>query len=61
MDKNLYPNKMKYIFSRKIKYLDSDVKIISNDLENEVKNIITKPGKDIWLFGGSSLISSLIN
>jgi dihydrofolate reductase len=35
--------------------------IIRNNIEAEVKRIQNEPGKDIWLFGGSSLFTSLFN
>ena len=35
--------------------------LIKGDVEKEVLKIKNEPGKDIWLFGGASLTSTLMN
>jgi len=49
MGKNPYPNKLKYVFSRTLKNVGGNTKLISQNIEEEVKNIIDRDGKDIWL------------
>lgn len=49
----------KYVFSRQNKE-DAGVTYISGNVEEEVAAIKQKPGKDIWLYGGASLINSFI-
>ncbi len=61
MDKNPYPDKIKYVFSNSLKSAEGNTKIISEPVEETVKNITHEAGKDIWLFGGSILITSLLN
>lgn len=49
----------KYVFSRQKKE-DAGVTYISENVVEEVAAIKQKPGKDIWLYGGASLINSFI-
>jgi dihydrofolate reductase len=51
----------KYIFSTTLKETPDDVVVISTDIERQVEKIKREKGKDIWLFGGGSLTSSLMN
>jgi dihydrofolate reductase len=58
---NLIQSKEKYVFSRTQKGTDNKVKYINDhiiEVVNKLKNI---PGKDIWLYGGASLITTFIN
>lgn len=50
----------KYIFSTTLKEV-SDAFVIKNDIQAQVKKIKNEKGKDIWLFGGGSLTTSLMN
>ena len=61
MGGNPFPSNKYYIFSRTLKQADQGEEIISNDFEQQVQNIKNTPGKNIWLFGGASLISAFIN
>lgn len=56
-----FSDKKKVVFSRTLKSSDTDSIIISDHMENEVHKIIGTSGKDIWLFGGASLITSMLN
>jgi dihydrofolate reductase len=38
-----------------------DVRIVSGDLERELRDLRSQPGKDIWLFGGGELFRSVWN
>lgn len=52
-------SKKKYVFSRQRRE-DAEVTYISEHLLEKVAAIKQKPGKDIWLYGGASLINSFI-
>jgi dihydrofolate reductase len=55
------PKMKEYIFSNTLKEVKKDAIIISGNIEQEVMKIKKEPGKDIWLFGGASLTTSLMN
>lgn len=57
---NIVHGKQKFMFSKTKKSSDNNVTIINDDIVEEVNKIKNKPGKDIWLYGGSSLITSFI-
>jgi dihydrofolate reductase len=61
MDKNPYPDKTKYVFSSTLKSTDPSMIVLSEDLKTPVDNIKRKAGRDIWLFGGASLVGAFIN
>jgi dihydrofolate reductase len=52
--------KEKYVFSRQARQ-DKRATYISSDLVQRVQEIKTQAGKDIWLYGGASLITSFLN
>jgi dihydrofolate reductase len=52
--------KKKYVFSRTLNSVEGAI-LINKNIEEEVKKIKQEPGKDIYLFGGSSLVTSLLN
>ncbi|WP_084290684.1 dihydrofolate reductase family protein [Pedobacter nyackensis] len=55
-------NKMqKYVFSNTIKEFEGNPTVISSDISKVILDLKKQNGKDIWLFGGSGLISSLLN
>jgi dihydrofolate reductase len=56
-----FPKMKEYIFSTTMDVVPEGKTLIKGDIENEVLKIKNSPGKDIWLFGGASLTSSLIN
>src|SRR5687768_16274310 len=56
-----FPKFKEYVFTRTLTTAKEGVTIINGDILNEVTRIKNEPGKDIWLFGGSELTSSLIN
>lgn len=57
----LVHSKEKYVFSRTQKGNDQDVRFINDNIVEEVNKLKNKPGKDIWLYGGASLITTFIN
>ena len=52
--------KRKYVFSKTLKAVENAF-LISDNVETEVKKIKQEPGKDIHLFGGSSLVTTFVN
>jgi dihydrofolate reductase len=54
-------SKKKYVFSRAQKQVDHHVTIINDHILDQVNELKNQPGKDIWLYGGSSLITTFIN
>ena len=59
MEKQPFPKMKKYVFSRTHTSMEG-VSLIQDAAGERVRTIKREPGKDIWLFGGASLISSLM-
>ncbi|WP_240415979.1 dihydrofolate reductase family protein [Paenibacillus periandrae] len=57
----LVHSKEKYVFSRTQKGTDNQALVINDNILEEVNKLKNKPGKDIWLYGGASLITTFIN
>jgi Dihydrofolate reductase len=53
--------KKKYVFSRTQKGTDQKAVYINENILEEVEKIKSQSGKDIWLYGGSSLITTFMN
>jgi dihydrofolate reductase len=49
-----------YVFSATLDNVKPGTILINGDIEKEVLKIKNEPGKDIWLFGGASLTTSLL-
>ncbi|WP_088011746.1 dihydrofolate reductase family protein [Gottfriedia acidiceleris] len=58
---DLVHSKEKYVFSRTQTNDDNNAKYINKNIVEEVNKLKEQPGKDIWLYGGSSLITTFIN
>lgn len=56
-----FPRMKEYIFSTTMNKVPEGKTLIRDDIENEVIKIKNEEGKDIWLFGGASLTTSLMN
>ena len=56
-----FPKMKEYVFSNTMQTAKKDVILVSGDIKKEVEKIKKQKGKDIWLFGGAELISSLMN
>jgi dihydrofolate reductase len=56
-----FPKFKEYVFSGTLDKLKEGVTLIRSDIRKEVEKIKNEEGKDIWLFGGASLTSSLMN
>lgn len=52
-------SKKKYVFSGQYRQ-DDNADFIGTNIENEVIKIKNQQGKDIWLYGGASLITTFI-
>ena len=57
----LVHSKEKYVFSKTQKGTDNKAVFINEAIPEEVNKIKNKPGKDIWLYGGASLITTFID
>lgn len=57
----LVHSKEKYVFSRTQKGSDNKAIFINENITEEVNKLKNKPGKDIWLYGGASLITTFID
>jgi dihydrofolate reductase len=57
----LIHNKEKYVFSKTQKGSENNVTFIKENIEQEVNKLKNMPGKDIWLYGGASLITAFVN
>nr|WP_083248188.1 dihydrofolate reductase family protein [Desulfuribacillus stibiiarsenatis] len=57
----LIHSKEKYVFSRTQKGTDNKAIFINDNILEEIDELKNKPGKDIWLYGGASLITTFIN
>ncbi|AYQ34294.1 dihydrofolate reductase family protein [Runella sp. SP2] len=56
------PKLTEYVFSNTLPDFKLErKKLIKGDIERQVRTIKSLPGKDIWLFGGAELASSLMN
>jgi dihydrofolate reductase len=56
-----FPKLTEYVFSTTLKRVKPGAILIKEDIEAAVNRIKNEPGKDIWLFGGASLTTSLLN
>jgi dihydrofolate reductase len=54
------PGVQSYVFSRTLRPEDCPGVILSDDPKATITDLKSKPGKDIWLFGGGSLFRSLL-
>jgi dihydrofolate reductase len=58
---DIVDSKEKYVFSRTQKGTDQNAIYINDHILEEVNKMKRTPGKDIWLYGGASLITTFIN
>ncbi|MBX2906009.1 MAG: dihydrofolate reductase [Taibaiella sp.] len=54
------PKMKEYVFSTTLRSVKPGAVLVKEDTVGAVKQIKADPGKDIWLFGGAALTSSLI-
>ena len=58
---NPFANIKGYVFSNTMKNTPEGFELVSGDIIAKVRSLKTEPGKNIWLFGGASLTTSLMN
>lgn len=56
-----FPKFKKYVFSTTFDKVKDGATLIKDNIKNEVEKIKKDKGKDIWLFGGAGLTTSLMN
>ena len=56
-----FPKMKEYIFSTTLDTVKEGASLIKDDIKNQVERIKHEEGKNIWLYGGSGLTSSLMN
>ena len=57
---HMWADKQQYVFSNTLTGVPVGVRLLTGDVGQQVKEIKSANGKDIWLFGGASLASSLM-
>ncbi len=58
---NPFAHMKHYVFSQTLKSVDDGFTLVQGDTEKKVKQIKADSGKDIAVFGGAELVSSLLN
>lgn len=61
MAPDAFPDKTRIVFSTTLKNTAQGPKMINGNIADEVNKIVNSEGKDIWLFGGASLTTALLN
>ena len=56
-----FPKFKEYVFSTTLDKVKEGATLIKGDIKTEVEKIKKEKGKDIWLFGGAGLTTSLMN
>jgi|SRR5687768_12462094 len=57
---NPFANIKSYVFSNTLKNTAEGFELVSGDVMAKVRSLTAEAGKNIWLFGGASLTSSLM-
>jgi dihydrofolate reductase len=55
------PKMQEYVFSNTLSSVKEGAILVNGDLPTEIEKIKNQAGKDIWLFGGADLTTSLMN
>jgi dihydrofolate reductase len=58
---NPYAKMKHYVFSNTLTKPYEGTELISGDFVKQVMDLKNKPGKDIWLFGGTEITTTFIN
>ncbi len=58
---NPFSAKKSYVFSNSLSEPFSNTELVSGNIVEQVHKIRQQPGSDIWLWGGASLTTSLMN
>lgn len=54
------PKFKEYVFSNTLEQVNDGSVLVKGNIKEEIEKIKNEPGKDIWLFGGAGLTTSLI-
>ena len=57
----LVHSKKKIVFSTTVSQPGGNVKYVNCSIEAEIRKLKQEPGKDMWLYGGASLISTFLS
>ncbi len=57
----MWNDRQHYVFSNTLQSLHTEAVLINDKMETKVMELKKKEGKDIWLFGGAGLTTSLLN
>lgn len=63
-EKNFYGPLLKmdrYVFSRTKSEFDGNAKVVSDNIAELITDLKSRPGKNIWLYGGASLVTTFMN
>lgn len=63
-EKNFYGPLLKmdrYVFSRTKSEFDGNAKVVSDNIAELITDLKSRPGKNIWLYGGGSLVTTFMN
>ncbi|HET9056919.1 MAG TPA: dihydrofolate reductase family protein [Chitinophagaceae bacterium] len=55
-----FPKLKEYVFSNTLTKLEGERTLVNTNVEETIKQLKNESGKDIWLFGGATLVSFLI-
>jgi len=58
---NPFAHMKHYVFSNTLKEVEQGYTLVSGEIKTEVEKIRNQPGKEIAVFGGAELLSSLLN
>ena len=56
-----FPKFKEYVFSNTLISPKEGIILVKGDIKSEVEKIKRETGKDIWLYGGAELVSTLMN
>lgn len=63
-EKNFYGPLLKmdrYVFSRTKTEFEGNATVVSDGITEVVRDLKSRPGKNIWLYGGASLVTTFMN
>jgi dihydrofolate reductase len=55
------PPLTEYVFSKTLKSVKAGAVLVAEDAINKARQIKQQPGKNIWLYGGASLMEAMMN
>jgi dihydrofolate reductase len=55
------PPLTEYVFSKTLRSVKNGAVLVAEDAMDEARKIKEQPGKDIWLYGGASLVEAMMN